>query len=116
MPAFLRDRLIVVWALLVAVTLISAQIGGASGAERIGSARAVTVAVLAIAFAKAWAVMFEFMELRGAPAALRIFATVWLATALGVLLAVHSGMLLIKPFDRFSRACVNFPRPSRAKA
>ena len=92
MSAFLRDRLFAVWAILVAVTLVSSQIGGAGGLARIGSARAVTVAVLAIAFAKCWAVMFEFMELRRAPALLRLLATLWLAAALGVLLAVHSGM------------------------
>jgi hypothetical protein len=93
MPAFARDRLFVVWLLLIAVTLLSAGIGGAQGAARIGSARAVTLAVLAIAFAKAWLVMFEFMELRRAPRPLLIGATAWLAVALTVLLTIHSGIL-----------------------
>jgi Prokaryotic Cytochrome C oxidase subunit IV len=92
MPAFLRGRLFAVWAILVAVTLISSQIGGASNAERIGSTRAVTIAVLAIAFAKVWVVMFEFMELRRAPVALRLLASVWVAAVLGGLLAIHAGV------------------------
>jgi hypothetical protein len=87
-----RSRLFAVWALLVAVTLISSQIGGARGVERIGSAPVVTFAVLGIAVAKAWAVMFEFMELRRAPFALRLLASAWLTIVLGVLLAIYSGV------------------------
>lgn len=93
MPVFLRDRLFAVWALLVGVTLVSSGIGGTEVAARIGNASAVTVAVLSIAFAKSWAVMSEFMELRSAPMALRLLATVWLAVALSALLAIHSGLL-----------------------
>lgn len=89
MPAFLRNRLTLTWALLVAVTLFSTEIGG--GASWFGSPAVVTVTVLAIAFAKAWMVMFTFMELRGAPPALRLLASAWLATALGVLLAIYFG-------------------------
>lgn len=86
-----RDRLARSWALLVAVTLVSALIGGAGGAARIGSAALVAVAVLAIAFAKAGLVMFEFMDLRSAPRALQIGACAWLAVALAVLLALRFG-------------------------
>ncbi len=84
MSALLRDRLFQAWILLCAVTLLSLVIGGASGA-------AVGVAVLAIAFAKAWLVMFTFMDLARAPLALRVIACVWLACALGTLLAIHAG-------------------------
>ena len=93
MPASPRKRLFLVWTLLVAVTLVSSRIGGAEGLARLGSAAAISFAVLAIAFAKAWIVMFEFMELRRAPAALRLLTTVWLLLALCGLLAIHSGML-----------------------
>ena len=92
MAKLLSDRLLRVWALLVAVTLLSSQIGGAGGAARLGSAALVSVAVLAIALGKAWLVMFTFMDLRGAPLGLRIFACVWLAAALGVLLAIYFGV------------------------
>jgi hypothetical protein len=90
MPAFLRDRLFVTWALLVAVTLFSAEVGG--GASWFGKPAVVTAAVLGIAFAKAWMVMMTFMEVRTAPLALRALATVWLVAALSVLLAVYGGM------------------------
>ena len=93
MPALLRDRLFVVWALLVIVTLFSAEIGGGEGAPSLGSRAAVTVAVLGFAFVKVWLVMFTFMETRTAPIALRVLATGWLAAALGVLLAIYAGVL-----------------------
>jgi hypothetical protein len=87
----LRDRLVRVWSLLVAVTLLSALIGGAGGAARLGSAALVSVLVLAIAFAKVAMVMFTFMDLTRAPLALRAIACLWLAAALGVLLAIYFG-------------------------
>jgi hypothetical protein len=91
MPAFLRHRLVVVWALLVGVTLFSAGVGG--GASWFGTPAAVTAAVLAIAFGKAGVVMFSFMELRTAPLPLRLLALGWLAAALAVLLAIYAGAL-----------------------
>ncbi len=93
MRALLQDRRIRICALLVAITLVSSQIGGAGGQARIGSAAIVTISVLGIAFAKAWMVMFGFMELRTAPLALRIAATVWLAVVLAVLLAIYLGLM-----------------------
>ena len=92
MGKLFADRLVRTWALLVAVTLLSSQIGGASGAARIGSAALVSVVVLGIAFAKAAMVMFTFMDLRQAPLALRVIALVWLAAALGALLAIYFGL------------------------
>lgn len=82
----LRDRLLRAWLLLCAVTLLSLVIGGSGGA-------AAGYAVLAIAFAKAALVMFAFMDLARAPLVLKIIAGVWLAGALGLLLAVHAGAL-----------------------
>jgi hypothetical protein len=93
MSALLRDRLFRTWLLLVAVTLFSAEVGG--GASWLGSPAVVTAAVLGIAFAKAWMVMFTFMEVRGAPLALRVLATVWLVAALGVLLGIYGGMFFV---------------------
>ena len=69
MGKFFTDRLVRTWALLVAVTLLSSQIGGASGVARIGSAALVSVLVLGIAFAKAAMVMSTFMDLARAPRA-----------------------------------------------
>jgi cytochrome c oxidase subunit IV len=93
MAKLLRDRLLNIWALLMAVTLLSALIGEASGAARIGNAALVTAVVLVIAFAKAGLVMHTFMDLRRAPLWLRTLACVWLICALGVLLAVYSGAM-----------------------
>ncbi|MEO6717604.1 MAG: cytochrome C oxidase subunit IV family protein [Novosphingobium sp.] len=93
MAKLLSDRLLRTWALLVAVTLFSSQIGGAGGAARLGSAALVSVLVLGIAFAKAAMVMFTFMDLRRAPLALRMAAVVWLAAALGALLAIYFGLI-----------------------
>jgi Prokaryotic Cytochrome C oxidase subunit IV len=92
MGKLIHDRLLLIWALLVAVTLLSSQIGGAAGAARIGSGAVVTCAVLGIAFAKAGMVMVHFMELRHAPLWLRAAAGVWLLAALGALLAVYAGV------------------------
>ena len=91
MPAFLRDRLLLVWVLLVSVTLFSAGIGG--GASWFGSPGMVAVAVLAIAFIKAGMVMFTFMEIGRAPIALQLLAAGWLVAALAVLLAIYAGIM-----------------------
>ncbi|MCB2060159.1 MAG: cytochrome C oxidase subunit IV family protein [Novosphingobium sp.] len=93
MPVLLRDRLFLVWVLLVAVTLLSSQIGGSSGVAWIGSPAAVTVAVLSIALAKVWMVMFTYMDVRGAPLALRVLVTAWVAIVLTALLAIYFGAL-----------------------
>jgi len=93
MPSIFRDRAFIVWAILVAVTLLSTGIGGVGGVARLGSTAAVTAAVLAIAFIKVWMVMFNFMDVRGAPFALRALCTAWLAIVLGILLAIYAGVL-----------------------
>ncbi len=92
MGKLFADRLLRTWVLLVAVTLLSSLIGGAGGAARLGSAALVTVLVLGIAFAKVAMVMFTFMDLARAPLALRVIAGLWLAGALGALLAIYFGV------------------------
>jgi hypothetical protein len=93
MRGLLRDRLFLAWALLVAATAVSATVRTVEGGAGAAGRAAVTAAVLAIAFAKAWVVMFAYMDVRGAPFALRALATTWLAVALGVLLAAYAGLL-----------------------
>ena len=92
MARFLRDPLFLAWALLVAVTLVSSRIGGPDPVIALASASAVTVIVLSIAFAKVAVVMFAFMEVRGAPLALRLLCTVWLLVVLSVLLSLYFGL------------------------
>ena len=93
MTGLFRDRLFLVWALLVAVTLLSSQIGGSEGVEWIGSPAAVTITVLSIAFAKVWMVMFTYMDVRAAPLVLRVLVTGWVVAVLGGLLAVYFGLV-----------------------
>ncbi len=93
MTSIFRGRLFRVWLLLIAITLLSALIGGQGGLASNAGGAAITCAVLAIAFGKAWLVMFEFMEVRCAPVALRVMAGTWLIVALCALLASYFGLL-----------------------
>lgn len=93
MSRLLRDPLFLAWALLVAVTLVSSRIGGPDPGIPLASAATVTVIVLSIAFAKVAVVMFAFMEVRGAPLALRILCSFWLIGVLGTLLSFYFGIM-----------------------
>lgn len=93
MTRLLRDRLFLAWALLAAVTLLSSGLGGGGPGGRWLGPTGVSAAVLAFAFAKAGVVMFEFMELRRAPLVLKVICALWLAVALGALLAILGGVL-----------------------
>ena len=92
MSDLLRERFFVVWVVLIAVTLVSAKIGGASGLAGTSSGAAVTMAVLAIAFVKVAAVMFTYMDVGRAPLALKIVTCAWLAVVLTALIAVYKGV------------------------
>lgn len=72
MAAYLRGRVTLVWLLLVAVTLVSWQVGA-------HGARLVTAVVVAIALVKTRLVFWHFMEVRNAPSWLRWNCDGWLA-------------------------------------
>ncbi len=93
MTDLLRDRLTIAWLVLIAVTLLSAMIGGAHGFASAGHGAEATFAVLGIAFAKVWLVMSHFMDVRGAPRPLKIICAVWLVAVLAILLAVYARVL-----------------------
>lgn len=93
MTGLLRERLFIVWLLLIAVTLLSTMIGGAHGFISAANGAAATVAVLVIAFAKIGLVMSHFMDVRGAPIALKLLCAAWLAIVLALLLAAYAGIL-----------------------
>lgn len=78
-------RLILVWALLVAATVASWEIGVGSGWH--GAASAIALTVCAI---KASAIGLEFMELRHAPPGV---TGAFLAWAIGVSLAIGAVLL-----------------------
>lgn len=69
-------RDIVIWALLVAFTLISWWLG--HGPEQLG-ASLLTALILLVAIIKARLVILNFMELRTAPLALRLVLEAWCA-------------------------------------
>lgn len=75
MMELLRNRLTFVWLGLVLATVLSFE----TGSDGVFSAdpRLLGVAVLAIAFVKVRYIMLEFMELRHAPLAMRLFAEAW---------------------------------------
>ena len=88
MKAIAREPLVLVWALLIAVTVMSwltARDGGA--AHRLDLA--VTVTVLLIAALKAQLVIWHFMEVRRAPAWLKLTTTGWVVVLFGVLLVLY---------------------------
>lgn len=92
MKALLKDRFTIAWLMLVAVTLISARIGGPDSLSWFGSAGAVSLAVILIAMGKVAVVIFTFMEVRNAPMILRAACGLWLVVVTGVLLALYFGV------------------------
>jgi Prokaryotic Cytochrome C oxidase subunit IV len=79
-----RRRVTAVWLVLVAATLFSWESARSSGDYRLASS-----AVLLIAFLKARLIGLEFMELRSAPAQLRLIFEGWTVIACTSLLAFY---------------------------
>jgi hypothetical protein len=74
MIELLRNRITIVWAALIGATTVSWWLGTDHG---ITSARLASIVVLLVAFAKAGFIGMYFMELRHAPAALKILFQGW---------------------------------------
>ena len=91
MTTRLERRLGAVWLALVAVTLLSWWIGSKHGGDAFVLNAPVTLGVLAIAAVKVRVITHEFMELRHAPAALRLIADAWLL----VLIVLLGGLYLL---------------------
>lgn len=66
-------RLLFWWMMMVTATLISVETRSPSG----HAGRAAAVAALIIAFAKAWVVIWHFMDVRLAPMAMKAALGVW---------------------------------------
>lgn len=77
-------RITLIWALLLAATLVSWAVGHGFGLR---SHAAASVLVIAMACVKLRYVALDFMELRNAPRAMRFAAEGWVA-ALGGLLVI----------------------------
>jgi Prokaryotic Cytochrome C oxidase subunit IV len=83
-------KLLLVWALLVGVTLLSWQIGANHGHGVFVRTPAITFGVLAIAALKARIIIRRFMEASDAPALLRRLTDGWLLLATGALVVVYA--------------------------
>jgi hypothetical protein len=87
MRSLLRTSATPVWAMLVLGTAASCWLGPAYGSQ---SGRTLaTTTVLTIAFVKVWLVGREFMELRRAPAVLRLLFDGWIVLVYGSLTGIY---------------------------
>lgn len=84
MNALLWSRTTVVWLILVAATALSYSVGHGLG---ISDVRTAAVVILVTTFVKVWFVIFEFMEVRGAPVWMRRAAGGWVVGIAAVLIA-----------------------------
>jgi hypothetical protein len=78
-----------VWLILSAITLVSWFLGPARVAGPAAASVPITVAVLAMAFIKARLIIGYFMEVRTAPAWLRLATDAWLVVLWGAVLAIY---------------------------
>lgn len=88
MAALMRHSLLLVWAILVAVTLASWWISR-STATPFQLDHLITFSVLAISAIKARLVIWHFMEVRHAPSWLKWTCDGWLACVLLMLLGIY---------------------------
>lgn len=88
MTSYLRNPLIIAWALLTAVTVVSWLTARDTGAAHVLNA-AVTVVVLLIAAVKSQVVIWYFMEVRHAPRWLTAVTTGWLIALFALLLGLY---------------------------
>lgn len=85
MHALLISRITVIWLCLIAATALSWE--AVEGLHWVQELRLGGVVVMAIAFFKTRFVLLDFMELREAPTAMRLFAECWWALV-GLLVTV----------------------------
>jgi hypothetical protein len=90
MSASTASRLRLVCALLTGVTLLSWWLGTRDQNGLVSADAAVTVAVLLIAALKVRVIIWEFMELRHAPASMRRFTDRFLILLMAVLLGLYA--------------------------
>ncbi|MUL83425.1 MULTISPECIES: cytochrome C oxidase subunit IV family protein [unclassified Mycolicibacterium] len=85
-----QRRITYVWLFLSVITVVSWWVGhlGGGGAQ-VGASVPITVVVLALAVLKSRLIIGHFMEVRTAPAWLRIGTDVWLAVLWGAVLVIY---------------------------
>ena len=85
MRDLLASRTTAVWALLVAATLVSWQLGHGVGFD---TAKSAGVAILVVTFIKVRFVMLDFMELQGAPRWMRLSGQGWIVLICSLLIVL----------------------------
>lgn len=88
LPSTVRDRLVVVWALLVLATVVSVWLGTDHGFSGDDGRKVGTALVLAVAVLKIHVVGMHFMDLRTAPPALRWIFDSWCLVVGGTLIVL----------------------------
>jgi hypothetical protein len=78
MSIFARNRLVVVWFFLSAITLLAWAIGAAHGKGPLHPDGAVAVSAIAITLIKVRVIIREFMDVRAAPTQLKTVTDAWL--------------------------------------
>lgn len=82
----LRNRVTLVWFILVAATAASWEFGHGVGFSDI---RYASIAIIVIAFVKVRFVILDFMEIRHAPVPMRIVGEVWAVVVCSVLVLLY---------------------------
>lgn len=85
MSALLSSRSAVIWLLLVLATVASWAFGHGLGIHDVQTAG---IAIIAVSMLKFRLILFEFMELRGAPTPMRVVGEVWSLGLGAVLIAL----------------------------
>jgi hypothetical protein len=86
MAALLKTRITAVWLLLVVATIAQWEMGHGFPFDEATTA---AIAIIVLALVKVRFVIMEFMELRGAPIAMRLVAEAWVIGICAVLIALY---------------------------
>lgn len=84
MGQLLKQRVTLVWLFMMALTLVSWSLGSTEAGEF------TTLFVMGIAFIKVRLVIFNFMEVRDAPLALRLVCDFWVLGVVVMLLRIYT--------------------------
>lgn len=87
--ALVKNRLTVVWLVLVGLTVVSWALAPAHASGPVAASVPITVVVLAMAMIKVRLIIGEFMEVRTAPTWLRASTDAWLVVMFGAILAIY---------------------------
>ena len=82
----LRNRVTLVWLILVSATAISWEMGHGAGFEDV---RHASIAIIAIAFIKVRYVILDFMEIRHAPIWMRAVGETWCSVICTALITLY---------------------------